>query len=219
MIFKGIKWKITDKIFDSKMRRQRKRRGYADIDCWNLFNWFQSTFVEMIKHLRNRKMGAPELDFEEVDNFPLEWIEQQCKILLKQKKRNGYEEEVKLFGSERYFDRWWLVLSRIAYCLEESDEEKCSEKNEFYEEYFEQVWGSKEELRKMKFKEIWDTFWKPETFDENGKTLTYRLETKEPDPKLQKKYYKREEEIAEYREKMKNEAMDLLKKYFFCLWD
>ena len=43
--------------------------------------------------------------------------------------------------------------------------------------------------------------------------------TNEPDEKIKKKYKKRNEEIEEYRDKMKDEAFDLLKKYFYHLWD
>ena len=43
--------------------------------------------------------------------------------------------------------------------------------------------------------------------------------TNEPDPELKRKFWDREQEIADYRESMKNEAFDLLKKYFYSLWD
>lgn len=33
------------------------------------------------------------------------------------------------------------------------------------------------------------------------------------------KYSEEEEKLNEYRKKSKDEAMDLLKKYFFSLWD
>ena len=36
---------------------------------------------------------------------------------------------------------------------------------------------------------------------------------------LEEKYRQRSEEIAKYRDEMKNEAFDLLKKYFYHLWD
>ena len=34
-----------------------------------------------------------------------------------------------------------------------------------------------------------------------------------------KKYLKEEDRIFKYRDKMKNEALDLIKKYFWGLWD
>lgn len=217
--FRLLKFWWSDKRFERRMARQRKKKGYSDCDCWNMFNWFQETFPKMVRNLRDMKHGAPELAFEEVDNFPLQWVAEQSQILLEQKKKKEYEEEIDLWGKERIFDRWWLILSRIAYCLEESSEDQTTEQNEFQKEYNRQVWGDEEELNKLSFKEYWNKFWKVEKVDEKGKPLTYRLETNEPDPELQKKYYNRETEIAKYREEMKNEAFTLLSKYFFNLWD
>lgn len=217
--FRRLRFLWSDKRFEKRMAKQRKKRGYADCDCWNMFNWFQETFPQMIRNLRDMKHGAPELEFEEVENFPLDWVSKQSEILLKQKKDKGYEEEIDLWGKEKIFDRWWLILSRIAYCLEESNEDQTTEQNEFQKEYNRQVWGDEEELEQLSFKEYWNRFWKVDKVDKKGKPLTYRLETNEPDKELQKKYYDREMEIYNYREQMKNEAFMLLNKYFFNLWD
>ena len=40
------------------------------------------------------------------------------------------EEHLDLWGKEKFFDRWWMVLSRIAWCLEQA-----SEDNEIENEY------------------------------------------------------------------------------------
>ena len=47
----------------------------------------------------------------------------------------------------------------------------------------------------------------------------YILKTNAPDPDLKKKYFKFEEKNWLYKEKMKDEALNLLKKYFYNLWD
>ena len=179
-------YKLKEKFFDLRMKCQRFRRGYASIDVWSMKYWFQETFPKMIIYLRDMKHGAPEEKFEEVDNFPLLWVAEQSKILLEQKKKNGYEEEINLYnGNDKIFDRWWLVLSRIAYCLQESSEDQTTEINEYTEKFDKLTW----------------------------------VEQVDPDSELREKWFNRDEEIAEYRDKMKDEAFDLLKKYFWHLWD
>lgn len=41
----------------------------------------------------------------------------------------------------------------------------------------------------------------------------------EVNEELKNAYFKKCEEIYEYKDKCKDEALDLLKKYFFNLWD
>lgn len=174
--------KVKEKFFDFEMRCQRFRKGYADVDVWSMNDWFQEILPRMIIELRDMKQGAPEEKFEEVDNFPLLWVSEQCEILLKQKKKKGYEKEINLYnGRDKIFDRWWLILSRIAYCLQESGDNQTTEINEYD-------------------KLIWE-------------------EKIKPDSELRKKWYNRELEISNYRNKMKDEAFRLLKKYFWNLWD
>lgn len=178
--------KIKDFKFILKCRIQRFLYGYSNSDCWNMHYWLGDTFPKMIRKLRDTKMGAPEAEFEEFDNFPTEWIEEQSKILLEQKKKKGYKEEIVVNGEEKIFDRWWFILSRIAYCLEQSNEEITEIENKFEKEF---------------------------------RTIVLDNENSNIEKEIRKKYIERENEIFNYRNKMKNEAFDLLKKYFWSLWD
>lgn len=205
--------KLNKIKFNIKMAWQRAIKGYSNDMCWGMCYWFGDTFPKMIRNLRDMKHGAPELEFEEFDNFPLKWIEEESKILLKQKKEKDYEEELDLWGKEKYFDRWWFVLSRIAYCLEQANDEVTEIKNEYEEEYHKQVFGYDSD--KKSFKEWWEVA----EYDENGEPKLWKLITKEPDKELEEKYRQRSEEIAKYRDEMKNEAFSLISKYFFDLWD
>ena len=62
-------------------------------------------------------------------------------------------------------------------------------------------------------------FWEVTETDEKGKPKLWTLKTNEPDMMLQEKYYKRVMEIENYRNACKDEAFDLIKKYFYHLWD
>ena len=164
------------------------------------------------------KHGAPELPFEELDKFPLQWINEQSSLLLKQKKESNYDEEIDLFGKEKCFDRWWFILTRIAWCLKEASPDK-ELYNEYREEFNRQLWGDSEENEKLSFKQWWNKFHKVVEYDEKGKPKLWQLVTGEPTPELEKKYFKKEKENAEYQKERMEEAFDLIKKYFYHLWD
>ena len=224
-----LQHKISDYRFEKRMAKQRKKRKFSDSDCWGMCYWFGDTFPKMIRHLRNMKNGAPQLEFEEFDNFPLQWVaeESKCIMELKRKKWESmdkeyrkeypFEEELDLWGKEKFFDRWLFVLSRIAYCLEQASDEITEIENEYEEEYHKQVFG--DDSDKKSFKEWWNAHHEIVEYDEKGKPKLWRLITNEPDEELEKKYKKRNEEIEKYRNEMKDEAFDLLKKYFYHLWD
>lgn len=201
-----LKFKFNDWKYEYKAKKQRKKKGFADCDCWGMNSWLSETFSKMILTLRNMKHGAPELPFEEIETFPIEWIEPEIEKLklIREKEKHEY------FDLYSIFDRWYLVLTRIAYCLEQADEWLIEIKNEYEEEYMNQVWGEEKDLTKH---------FVPTEYDNKGKPKLYQLVTNEPDEDLKEKYYNREKEIMDYRISMKDEAFDLIKKYFYNLWD
>ena len=221
MFIKKMEIKFKDYKFNKKMSKQRYKKGFADCDCWDMHYWFTSTFPKMIRTLRDMKHGAPEYDFEEFDNFPLLWVAEESKENKKKKRKKHYEEEINVFGKDKCFDRWWFVLSRIAYCLEQADEETTIIENEYAEEYNRQIWGDDSDIegKHWTFEKWWNKHHVVEEYDEKGKPKLYRLVTNDPDPELKEKFWNREQEIADYRESMKDEAFDLIKKYFWSLWD
>lgn len=165
--------------FNKKMAKQRAKRGFSDDMCWNMYGWILETFPKMIINLRDMKNGYPELKFEEINDFSIDWIEKVC-------------EQIDDFDIYDDFYKWQLILTRIAWCLEQANEETTCIKNEYEEEYFDKI-----------FKNDYE-FWE----NKNGE-----------DKELEEKYFSRLKDIAEYRNQMKDEAFDLIKKYFWNLWD
>lgn len=120
------------------------------------------------------------------------WFESVIVDMLKQLKeiKHGYpcnmtEEE------------WDNQLDRMIHCFTEMQEDKCSEKNEYEEQYKKQLhpwWNDDENLKYTEIQEY-------------------------SDEELRKLWLDREIEIDEYRRKMQTEGFELFNKYFRNLWD
>ena len=191
--------------------RQFKKKGYITENIWSLDCWLSETFPKMIRELAEITHGAPELDFEEIQNFPVTWVRDTV-AEINRKRENSIEVKAP-FDIDNLFDRWELVLLRMAYCFERAHKFEDFEENEYSEEYFNQVFGND---HKMKKHESFRHWWKRTTKKVDG---GYQLIQHEPDKELEKKYFEREKEIEQNKENFKNEALDLLKKYYYSLWD
>ena len=89
-------------------------------------------------------------------------------------------------------EEWDEKLNKMIRCFEEANEDTCSIKNEYDEEF--------------------GTFW--DKVIDNPKTNN-SIEYLE----ISDKWRKRNDEIYDYRNKMKNEAFKLFSEYFWSLWD
>lgn len=206
MVFKKFIYKVKDIKFKFRMARQRFSKGFSDEDCWAMDYWLCETLPKMILNLRDMKHGAPELPFEEYDKLAESW-----KYEYKKQYKEFCKKEDTTYEEDSIFEKWYVLLSRIAYCLQQANKDNDLP-NEYKEEYFNQLFGDYKEDSKLSFKEWWNKHF---TKIDGG----YVLEQNKVDEELQKNYFKKEEENELYKEKMKDEAMDLLKKYFYNLWD
>lgn len=114
-------------------------------------------------------------------------------------------------------ERWNKILDRMIFCFRESDESACTRLNpyeaehsaaleEFTDKYGFFGEGLKTEEEKEKEKSA------------PGKRMHFMDELPEYKD-ISKKYFDYERKLDKYREQKKNEAFNLLKKYFFGLWD
>ena len=62
------KYMIKDFFRDIKWRYQRAKRGYADIDVWDIDYWFMNIIPKMLTQLRDTTHGAPVLTAEGATN-------------------------------------------------------------------------------------------------------------------------------------------------------
>lgn len=191
--------------------REYRRKGFIAENVWNLDCFLTGTFSKMIRSLADTTHGYPQENFEEVEKFPLEWTKNTIEEI--NRRRQNKIEVTSPFDIDKPADRWELVLLRMAYCFERADKFEDFEENEYSEEYFNQVFGRD---HKMKKHESFRRWWKRRTIKVEG---GYQLIEHEPDKDLQENYYNREREIWEHKVAYKDEAIDLLKKYFYNLWD
>jgi len=115
----------------------------------------------------------------------------------------NHEDGTEYQNVEQGMKDWEAVIDRMIFCFTEMNEDTCSMKNEFKDECFRQRHKPNEG------KKVKDWF-EPCGTDKDGMPL-YRL--------LEKDFWRKQKEIKAYREKMKDEGFDLMKKYFWNLWD
>lgn len=123
---------------------QRGRYGVALSDSWDMDKWFSCVIPYLMRNLKENLHGCPN--------------------------RFCYNENGEEISLEEAMKKWENVLERIAFCFEESNEEKS-------------------------------TYVELANIDEEEKWI--------------------EKEMArfKYRNNMKNEAFDLIKEYYWDLWD
>lgn len=169
---------------------QRVQRGYSDCDVWDMRSYLQELFPAMLTQLRQSRYGSPGyLDFNEDGSI----------------------------STEDCHERWNKILDRMIFLWRESNEDTCQKKNPYEEEHdkafseFSEKYGvlgeklqTKEELKKNE--------------KEGLGTIHFMSEIPEY-TEIAKKHMDEEVKLEKYREACKDEAMDLMKKYFFDLWD
>lgn len=195
---------IKDYKFNRRMKKQRYKRGFSDSDCWGLDYWLCETLPKMVLNLRDMKYGYPAgLKFEEYDNFPEDW-----KLVELDKCKKIFEKEDWTFSFEDPMVKWYITLTRLAYCLEQANKDSYLP-NKYREEYFNKLFTKiKFEKDTTGFKSLWKKVDKGYVYD-----------PPKINEELKKKYLRVEEDNDLFRLKCKDEAMDLLKQYFYCLWD
>lgn len=203
--------RLKDWKFNLKDRFYAFKHGYNLSSTWSVDYFMSDKFSKMIKDLRKYKHGSPgfldEDPLKYIGNFSVAFVEYAMEEIEKDNEEKDFETDI--FDG---FTTWQLILFRMQHCFEMTNEEKYD--NEYSEEYFEQVFGKDDGTKNWfeKHSKVIKT-------NEKGEPLLYELETKDPDPELEKKYRNREDEIQRTIENYKNEGCDLLKEWYFNLWD
>ena len=208
-----------------KENNQRAKRGYSDVDVWNLPNWFIKTVGAMLTQLAEHNCGFPsslnrewfERHKEELKKLKITEYEQWVCWPTKQKSK-GYKIREK--ANKECDLKWKNTIKHMAYLLSEMDEDTCSMKNPYYDEWwFYHEWFDK----KYPDKDVLKT---EKELEDERKTNTFLHVGPDRDPdfgeeysKVAKKMFDFDNEIEKYRNERKNEFFVLFEKYFWELWD
>lgn len=186
--------------------KQIIEQGFKDSDLWSLDYFFSDKFSKMLFKFAQNQVGSPQtVSFDDIKDYPIEFIECSLFIIKENIKDNknfssyssdDIDEVLDLHNS---YVIWQMIILRMAYCFRMTNEEFYD--NEYSDEYFKQVFG--------------ENGWQ---FEDIGNGY-HKLVFHEAEKDIDEKYHKREKEIEDTRMAMKNEALELLSKWYFDLWD
>lgn len=173
---------------------QRIVRGYADCDKWNMYRYLQDLIPDMLQDLRDERNGSPGY------------------------LGKNYTNEEGILVNDTCHEEWDRILERMIFLWRESDECTCTMKNPYKEEHSK---AHKEFIEKYGL--LGEKLQTEKELEENhkrggGGTVHFMKELPEY-KEISDKYLEEERKLEEYRKKSKDEAMDMLKEYFFDLWD
>lgn len=177
-----------------KWSRQRVVRGFADCDVWSMFSYLQELMPDMLRHLKDNRHGSPSYLGE------------------------NYTNEDGILVNDTCHAEWDKILDRMIFLWRETDEETCSKKNPYEDEYMK---AFSEFVDKYGF--LGEKLQTKAELEENkkrggGGTIHFMDEIPEY-KEIYEKHREEDEKLEKYREECKDEAIDMLKEYYFSLWD
>lgn len=117
-----IRYKVSRLFDDLKGRYQRAKRGFSYSDCYNINYWFSHEFVGMLLCLRDNAIGYP-FNVKErtnISDFPKDWVKAHIPIIERLLQDKGNSDR---FDANNDYHMWLLILTRLAYCFKQLDED------------------------------------------------------------------------------------------------
>lgn len=173
---------------------QRIVRGYADSDVWDMDYYLQKLIPDMLQYLKDNHSGSPAFLGKNYTNEDGVWVNDTCHA------------------------EWDSILDRMIFLWREANEVTCSKENPYKKAYekadleFEKRYGVLgEKLQTEKEREEHRKLGGGRTAHFMGELPEYK--------EIYERYREKERELDQYRSKCKDEALDMLKEYFYALWD
>jgi len=176
---------------------QRAHYGFCDRDIWNIDCWFLKVMPAMLEQFKETTHGYPDIDGA-ISHAIYE---------------SGQEKEDDDVGMKAWKD----ILDEMIFLLREADEDTCTRKNP-YEEEWEQAYEE--------FNDKYGIFGEKLLTEEDlakaaktGARRAYMLGDVDEYKEISDKHLKESREISKYRSECKHKALMLLDKWFWNLWD
>ena len=189
--------------YEREKRRERAKKGYCFEDVLNMGGWLLNIIPKMLKDYKGHTNSFPEQFIDEWFSINREKCEE-----LGLNRSNFYvelntrmdDEANKLRDDLVNYNKkkWDEILDKIIYLFEEANEETCSKKNPYKEEYLRRCISPDGYLNK---KELNNTPQKDEEYE-----------------LLEKLYRDEEDKLYEYRTRRGQEALSLLARHLHDLW-
>lgn len=162
------------------------------MDVWNMFDWFLEVIPSMLEELKGNAHGTPSSLVNMTD-------------------------DAHVHDDEESLEKWKSILGEMAYLFRESSEETCEKKNPYEDEY---------ERASEQFISEYGLFGEklktPGEIEKERKRGYCTMHTMGELPEYRDicdKYWDEEKRLNLYRNECKDKAFELLKNWFWALWD
>ena len=113
---------------------------------------------------------------------------------------------------------WDKILGRMIFLWKETDEDTCSKKSSYEDEYMKALGEFLD-----KYGLLGEKLQTEKELEENhkcgGGCIAHFTDELPEYIEISDKYHGEERKLEQYRNECKDEAMDMMKKFFFSLWD
>ena len=189
-----------------KWSRERSKKGYCEYDLYSISNWFMGVVPEMIEKVRANKLGIPSVLIEESRNSHN--IDDSVDFY-------SIPEELLDEIEKEAANKWDEILSKMVFLMRESNEDTCSKKNPYEEEYNK----AREEFA-VKYGDFGEKLLTEEDKEyakQTGGKKAYFLCDVPEYREIHNNYIEEEQKLWEYHETCQKEGLDLFVKWFSYL--
>lgn len=169
-------------ILNIQFAYQRIRYGFCESDVWDINRWFLKVVPAMLDNLRESALDFP-----------------GC-LLSNGKRINGQILIPDQNEIDSAVEKWNAILKQMAFYIREADEDNCSRKNPYENQYY------------MTNEEFYKKYGK---FGEKMKTSE---EIEKEKQSIEKNYLDEENKIWLYRDTCKNRGLQMFQEWFGDLW-
>lgn len=197
---------IKDKTTNLKWSRQMRKKGYCEYDLYSISNWFIKVVPNMIDEIRLKRYGVPGVLLEEAGkSYNVDF----------QKDYFNLPKDVQDKIEKKANSKWDEILSKMVFLLREVNEDTCSKKNPYEEEYYK----AREEFTTKygDFGEKLLTKEDKEYAKKTGGRRAYFMYDLPEYTEIHNKYFEEEGKIYEYREACQGEGLEMFVNWFSYL--